>query len=121
VNGGATLRCLACQMPGPLPSMTCRPGRDHRVGTAAGCPGCGRTVAACARRPCSRRRHGVSEAENRPLEALDPAWGHVYDIWASGGRYLARRADGTGEPLTGDTPDDLIQAIQAGQAREGTL
>ncbi len=34
-------------------------GRDHRVGTASGCPACGRLTAACARRPCSatRRSH----------------------------------------------------------------
>jgi hypothetical protein len=51
----ASRTCLACQISGadPPPSMTCRLGRDHRVGTAAGYPGCGRLMAACARRPCS--------------------------------------------------------------------
>ncbi len=48
--------CLACQMADPPPDMTCRLGRDHRVGIAAGCPGCGRLMAACALRPCSARR-----------------------------------------------------------------
>jgi len=51
-----TPRCLACQMAGPPPSMTCHLGRDHRVGRAAGCPACGRLRAACARRPCSAMR-----------------------------------------------------------------
>ena len=125
MNGGAGLRCLACPMAEPPPSMTCSLGRDHRVGTAAGCPGCGRTMAACARRPCSRRRRaallrprGVLEVgEDRTQKALDRAWGAAYDIWASGGQYLARRADGTGEPLEGDSPDALNAAIRADRAR----
>ena len=50
---GFYLSCLACQMEDPPPSMTCRLGRDHRVGTTAGCPACGRLTAACAARPCS--------------------------------------------------------------------
>ena len=54
---GSTLRtCMGCGMADPPPDMTCRWGRDHRVGTATGCPGCGRLMAACARRPCSARR-----------------------------------------------------------------
>ena len=48
--------CLACQMPDPPPDQTCTLGRDHRVGRQAGCPACGRLMAACARRPCSARR-----------------------------------------------------------------
>ena len=43
--------CLACQIPDPPPDQTCTLGRDHRVGTASGCPACGRLTAACARRP----------------------------------------------------------------------
>jgi len=54
--GTAPLTCLACQLADPPPDMTCRLGRDHRVGTAYGCPGCGRLMAACARRPCSAMR-----------------------------------------------------------------
>ncbi len=54
--GNAQRTCLACQMADPPPDMTCRRGRDHRVGTAAGCPCCVRLIAACARRPCSARR-----------------------------------------------------------------
>ena len=30
--------CLACQIPDPPPEQTCTRGRDHRVGTASGCP-----------------------------------------------------------------------------------
>jgi hypothetical protein len=115
-------------MEDPPPSMTCRLGRDHRVGTAAGCPGCGRLMAACGRRPCSawprERASGRppgQAGEDRALQALDLAWGSLYDLWARGGRYLARRADGTGKPLTGDTADDLIQAMRADRAQEGTL
>ena len=52
----ASRTCRACQMADPPPSMTCDQGRDHRVGIAAGCPACGRLVAACARRPCSVMR-----------------------------------------------------------------
>jgi hypothetical protein len=48
--------CLACQMPAPPPEQTCTLGRDHRVGTASGCPACGCLIAACARRPCSAKK-----------------------------------------------------------------
>jgi hypothetical protein len=41
-----------CGLADPPPYPTCRDGRDHRVGTAAGCPHCGRLPEACARRPC---------------------------------------------------------------------
>ena len=51
--------CLRCRMPDPPPEMTCTGGRDHRVGAVAGCPQCGRTVAACAARPCSARAGGA--------------------------------------------------------------
>jgi hypothetical protein len=39
-------------------------GADHFVGTIAGCPDCGRTLAACTARPCSPRREG------RPVSRL---------------------------------------------------
>ncbi len=55
MSDSVTLVCLACQMPGPPPEMTCTLGRDHWVGVAAGCPACGRpTRAPAARaRPCA--------------------------------------------------------------------
>jgi hypothetical protein len=51
-------------------------GADHFVGTIAGCPDCGRTLAACTARPCSPRREG------RPVSRLQrpmglPALGYV--------------------------------------------
>jgi hypothetical protein len=39
---------------------------------------------------------------------------------AGGGKYLARRIDGTGEPMTGDTPDELNRAVRVDCAWEGT-
>ncbi len=65
MNGHPGRACMGGQMAGPPPSMRCRLGRDHRVGTAAGCPGCGRPMAACARRSCSawrRARRGRMRA-----------------------------------------------------------
>ncbi len=54
----ATGTCLDCGMPDPPPEQTCTLGRDHRVGTASGCPACLRLPAACAARPCSAARPG---------------------------------------------------------------
>ena len=50
--------CLVCGMTDPSPDRACLPGWDHRVSPPeAGCPGCGRLSAACARRfPCQARR-----------------------------------------------------------------
>jgi len=48
--------CLECGMPDPPPEPTCTLGRDHRVGSAHGCPECLRTRAACTARPCSAMR-----------------------------------------------------------------
>ena len=52
--------CLACAMTGPSPDSPCLPGRDHRLSPPeAGCPGCGRLTAGCARRfPCQVRCSG---------------------------------------------------------------
>jgi len=57
--------CLECGTVTPPPEMTC-PGatpdgilRDHYVGTGRGCPNCGRTEAACSRRPCSAWREAA--------------------------------------------------------------
>src|SRR5579859_282748 len=52
--------CRVCGLADPLPDPTCRDGQDlvdHRVGTAAGCPYCGRLPEACARRPCFGSMH----------------------------------------------------------------
>jgi len=43
--------CLVCGLADSPPDPTCRDGLDHRVGTVAGCPHCGRLWEACARRP----------------------------------------------------------------------
>ena len=55
----AAAACLECGMRDPPPEPTCNLGRDHRVGTAAGCGSCGRLAAACEQRPCSARRIGA--------------------------------------------------------------
>jgi hypothetical protein len=62
----------------------------------------------------------LSPEQRRTVEALALAWGDTYDIGSKGGMYYARRDDGTGEPLEGDSPDALNAAIRADQAREGT-
>ena len=49
---GEPLTCLDCGMVNPPPEETCG-HRDHFVGTAHGCPHCGRLMAACRIRPCS--------------------------------------------------------------------
>ncbi len=53
---GARMICLGCGMGDPPPDPTCHQGLDHYVGLADGCPGCGRLLIACARRPCSAWR-----------------------------------------------------------------
>lgn len=67
-----------------------------------------------------QRRGPLEASEDPALEALDLAWGAAYDVWVSGGQYLTRRIDGTGEPLTGASPDELDQAIRADRSREDT-
>jgi len=54
--------------------------------------------------------------QSRALEDLDRRWGHLYDLAFRDGRYIARRADGTGQALTADTPEELDAAIKADQA-----
>jgi hypothetical protein len=49
--------CRVCGRADPPPDPACRDGRDHRVGTAAGCPHCGRLPQACAWRPCPGSMH----------------------------------------------------------------
>jgi hypothetical protein len=53
---GKGLTCLECGVADPPADQTCGQGRDHRVGTEAGCPSCGRLVLACHWRPCAARR-----------------------------------------------------------------
>jgi hypothetical protein len=50
---------------------------------------------------------------DRALGALRLAWGDVYDTGFADGAYRAARIDGTGDLLTGRTPDELAAAIQA--------
>ncbi len=61
--------CRTCQMADPPPDQTCRRGRDHYVGTAAGCPACGRLTAVCALRPCPAARGPLNRA---PLATIQP-------------------------------------------------
>ncbi len=48
--------CTRCGNPA-TDEQTCALNDDHRVGTEhpLGCPGCGRLVSACEKRPCSTR------------------------------------------------------------------
>ena len=59
--------CRICGLAGPPPDPTCRDGRDHRVGTAAGCPHCGRLREACARRPCFGSMHEAARTKAQPV------------------------------------------------------
>jgi hypothetical protein len=54
--------CRVCGLADPPPDPTCHDGRDHRVGTATGCPHCGRLLQACARRPCFGSMHKAARA-----------------------------------------------------------
>lgn len=51
--------------------------------------------------------------EDRALDALRLACGDVYDTGFADGAYRAARIDGTGNLLTGQTPDELNAAIRA--------
>jgi hypothetical protein len=53
-----------------------------------------------------------------PLEALERAFGARYDLWIRQGRYHAKRVDGTGDPLSGETADELAAAIRVDLAGE---
>ncbi len=61
VPASAEMRtCWVCGIAGPPPDPTCLVCQDlvdHRVGTVAGCPHCGRLWEACARRPCFGSMH----------------------------------------------------------------
>jgi hypothetical protein len=64
--------CRGCLMTDPPPDQTCYQGQDHYIGPPAGCPGCGRLAAACARRPCSARR-GAGRGRGSRRGAARPA------------------------------------------------
>jgi hypothetical protein len=53
-----------------------------------------------------------------PLEALERAYGGRYDLWLRHGRFYAKRVDGTGDGLAGDTADELAAAIRLDMAAE---
>jgi hypothetical protein len=56
LGGIQPLACWECGIESPPPTQTCHAGMDHFVGRDRGCPHCGRTVAACALRPCPEFR-----------------------------------------------------------------
>ena len=55
--------CWICGLADPPPDPTCHDGRDHRVGTATGCPLYGRLPQTCARRPCFGSMHEAARAK----------------------------------------------------------
>jgi hypothetical protein len=59
----------------------------------------------------------LTAAERQAVEELALTWGDTYDIGGQGGRYFARRDDGTGEALEGGTQAELEAAIRADQAQ----
>ncbi len=66
--------CRVCGLADPPPDPTCRDGRDHRVGTAAGCPYCGRLPEACAWRPCSGSMHEAATTKARLVRLMRLSW-----------------------------------------------
>ena len=46
------------------------------------------------------------------LDALAADWGTAFYIGHINGKWRASRKDGTGEPLTGRTPDDIAAAMR---------
>lgn len=57
---------------------------------------------------------------DRALEALRLECAAQYDTGFADGAYCAARIDGTGDLLTGQTPDELAAAIRADWAAGGT-
>ncbi len=111
--------CLDCGIADPPPEQTCTEGRDHRVGLAAGCPGCGRLKEACAARPCSAARAGKPPPDILgDLEVLEHHWGEAYAIGAGDGGYTADRRDGRGATLAAADRDGLLAAMQADYAAD---
>ena len=83
--GSAEVRtCQVCGLADPPPDPTCRDSRDHRVGTAAGCPHCGRLREACARRPCFGSMHEAARTTARLVRLSRLAWRLV--TWPTAGK-----------------------------------
>ena len=66
--------CRVCGLADPPPNPTCHDGRDHRVGTATGCPHCGRLQQACARRPCFGSMHEAARTKAQLVRLTRLAW-----------------------------------------------
>jgi hypothetical protein len=59
-------------------------------------------------------RPGPSDSgQVRALDVLRLAWGEVYDTGFADSAYRAARIEGTGDLLTGQTPEELNAAIRA--------
>jgi hypothetical protein len=50
---------------------------------------------------------------SRAAEVFRMTYGDKYDIGFADGAWRAGRLDGTGDPLTGETPDELAAALRA--------
>lgn len=62
----------------------------------------------------SQRGRGVFDVdEDRALDVLRLAWGDFYELGREDGQWAARRRDGSGGPLTGETPDELNRQMRA--------
>jgi hypothetical protein len=59
------------------------------------------------------RRGPFDVDTDRALEALRLEWAAEYDTGFADGAYHAARIDGTGDLLTGQTPNELAAAIRA--------
>ena len=58
--------------------------------------------------------HRASDVDqDRAIDALRLTWGETHDLGFADGAYRAVRLDGTGDLLTGRTPDELATAIRA--------
>ena len=66
--------CRVCGLADPSADPMCTGGRDHRVGTAAGCPYCGRLPQACAWRPCSGSMHEAARTKAQLVQLSRLAW-----------------------------------------------
>ena len=51
--------------------------------------------------------------QDQALGVIREIWGDEYDAGFADGAYRAARLDGTGDVLTGETPDELAAAIGA--------
>jgi hypothetical protein len=68
---------------------------------------------------CGTARGPFAVDTDRALEALRLEWAVHYDTGFADGAYRAARIDGTGDLLTGQTPDELVAAIRADWAAWG--